>query len=159
MGKTKAQRQKEYRERPKEKDEKYPKDTRERQKRNYISVNNMGRTKIEKRRAAVRERVRKSRAAATERIGQAKRTEGTLATTNNNTTLPGNLQTPGTMVVKLDFRQPKKSNSSTGAAEGVQDWSDRLKKNLNLTIISPTRILIIQRLTINDKILVRPRSE
>ena len=26
--------------------------------------------------------------------------------------MPGNLQTSGTMVVKLDFRQPKKSNSS-----------------------------------------------
>ena len=49
MGKTKAQRQKEYRERLKEKDnEKYLKDARERQKRNYISVKNMGRTEIEK---------------------------------------------------------------------------------------------------------------
>ena len=72
----------------------------------------MGRTEIEQRRAAVGERVRKSRTAVKERIGQAKRVEGTLATTNNNTTLLGNLQTPGTMVVKLDFRQPKKSNSS-----------------------------------------------
>ena len=72
----------------------------------------MGRTKIEKRRAAVRERVRKSRTAVKERIGQAKRVEGTLATTNDNTTLPGNLQTPWIMVVKLDFRQPRKSNSS-----------------------------------------------
>ena len=61
MGKTKAQRKKEYRERRKEKNnEKY------RQKRNYISVKNMGKAEIEKRRAAVRERVRKSRAAAKE---------------------------------------------------------------------------------------------
>ena len=55
----------------------------------------MGRTEIEKRRAAVTERVGKSRAAAKERIRQTKRIEGTLATTNDNTTLPGNLQTPG----------------------------------------------------------------
>ena len=72
----------------------------------------MGRTEIEKTRVAVRERVRKSRTAVKERIGQAKRVEGTLATRNDNTTLPGNLQTPGTMVVKLDFCQPKKSNRS-----------------------------------------------
>ena len=59
MGKTKAQRQKEYRERLKEKNnEKYLMDSRERQKRNYISVKNMGKAEIEKRRAAVRERVR-----------------------------------------------------------------------------------------------------
>ena len=38
---------------------KYLKDARERQKRNYISVKNMGRTEIEKRRAAVGERVKK----------------------------------------------------------------------------------------------------
>ena len=113
MGKTKAQRQMEYRERLKEMDnEKYLKDARERQKRNYISVKYMGRTETEKRRAAVRKRVRKSKAAAKERIGQAQRIEGTLATTNDNTTLPGKLQTPGTMVFKLNFRQPKKSNSS-----------------------------------------------
>ena len=31
-----------------------------------------------------------------------------------------------------------------GAAEGVQDWSDHLKMNLNLTIIGPTRTLKIQ---------------
>ena len=36
-------------------------------------LKNMGRTEIEKRRAAVRERVRKSKAAAKERIGQAKK--------------------------------------------------------------------------------------
>ena len=56
MGKTKAQRQKEYHERLKEMDnEKYLKDARERerQKRNYISVKYMGRTEIEKRSAAV----------------------------------------------------------------------------------------------------------
>ena len=65
IGKTKAQRQKEHRERLKEKDnEKYLQDARERQKRNYISVKNMGRAEIEKRRIAIRERVRKSRAAA-----------------------------------------------------------------------------------------------
>ena len=68
----------------KEKEKKYLKDARERQKGNYISVKNISRTEIEKRRA-VRERVRKSRAAAKERIGQAKRIEGTLATTNDNT--------------------------------------------------------------------------
>ena len=44
MGKTKAQRQKEYRERLKEEDNEKFKDARERQKRNYISVKNMGRT-------------------------------------------------------------------------------------------------------------------
>ena len=75
-------------------------------------MKNLGRTEIEKRRVAVRERVKKSTAAAKERIGQAKRIERTLATANDNTTLPGNLQTPGTMVVKLDFRQPKKNNSN-----------------------------------------------
>ena len=140
MGKTKAQRQKEYRERLKEKNnEKYLMDARERQKRNYISVKNMGKAEIEKRRAAVRERVRKSRAAAKERIEQAKRIEGTLATTNDNTTLPGNLQTPGTMVVKLDFRQRKKSNSSRKrerlladrrrkAVEKLQDENKKLKR-------------------------------
>ena len=32
----------------------------------------------------------------------------------------------------------------TGAAEGVQDWSDHLKMNLNMTIIGPTRTLKIQ---------------
>ena len=72
----------------------------------------MGRTEIGKRRDVVRERARKSRAAAKERIGQAKRINGALATTNDNTTLLGNLQTLETMAVKLDFRQPKKSNSS-----------------------------------------------
>ena len=110
-----------------------------RQKRNYISVKNMGKAEIEKRPAAVRERVRKSRAAAKERIEQAERIEGTLATTNDNTTLPGNLQTPGTMVVKLDFRQPKKSNSSRKrerlladrrrkAVEKLQDENKKLKR-------------------------------
>ena len=49
--------------------------------------------------------------AAKERVGQAKKIKGTLSTTNDNTTLPGNLQAPGTMVVERDFRQPKKSNS------------------------------------------------
>ena len=99
----------------------------------------MGRTEIEKRRAAVRERVRKWRAAAKERIGQTKRIEGTLATTNDNTTLPGNLQTRGTMVVKLDFCQPKKSNSSRKrerlladrrrkAVEKLQDENKNLKR-------------------------------
>ena len=140
MGKTKAQRQKEYRERLKEKNnERYLMDSRERQKRNYISVKNMGKAEVEKRCAAVRERVRKSRAAAKERIEQAKRIEGTLATTNDNTTLPGNLQTPGTMVVKLDFRQPKKSNSirkrerlsadrKRKAVEKLQDENKKLKR-------------------------------
>ena len=99
----------------------------------------MGRTEIEKRRAAVRERVGKSRAAAKESIRQAKRIEGTLATTTDNTTLPGNLQTPGTMVVKLDFRQPKKSNSGgkrerlladrrRKAVEKLQDENKNLKR-------------------------------
>ena len=32
----------------------------------------------------------------------------------------------------------------TGAAEGVQDWSDHLKMNLYLTIIGPTITLKIQ---------------
>ena len=141
MGKTKAQRQKEYRERLKEKNnEKYLMDARERQKRNYISVKNMGKAEIEKRLVAVRERVRKSKAAAKERIEQAKRIEGTLATTNDNATLPGNLQTPGTMVVKLDFRQPKKSNMYSSrkrerlladrrrkAVEKLQDENKKLK--------------------------------
>ena len=76
MGKTKAQRQKEDRERLEEKNnEKYLMDARERQKRNYISVKNMGKAEIEKRRTAVREPVRMSRAAAKERIKQAKRIE------------------------------------------------------------------------------------
>ena len=43
MGKTKAQKQKEYREKLKEKDnEKYFKDAREKQKRNYISLEKYG---------------------------------------------------------------------------------------------------------------------
>ena len=31
-----------------------------------------------------------------------------------------------------------------GGAEGVQDWSDHLKMNINLTIIGPTITLKIQ---------------
>ena len=83
--------------------------------------------------------MRKSKAAAKKRIGQAKRIEGTLATTNDNTTLPGNLQAPGTMVAKLNFRQPKKSNSSRKrerlltdrrrkAVEKLQDEKKNLKR-------------------------------
>ena len=77
MGKTKAQKQKEYRERLKEKDnEKYLKDARERERRGITFLwKNMGRTEIEKRIAAVRERARKSEAAAKERIGQPKKIE------------------------------------------------------------------------------------
>ena len=100
----------------------------------------MGRTEIEKRRVAVRERVRRSRTAAKEGIGQAERIEGTLATTNDNTILPGNLQTPGT-IVTLGFRQPKKSNSRRKrerlladrrrkAVEKLQDANKNLKRKL-----------------------------
>ena len=76
MGKTKAQKEKEYRERLKEKDnQKYLKDAREIRRGITFLWKNMGRKDIKKRRAAVRERVRKSREAAKERIGQAKKTE------------------------------------------------------------------------------------
>ena len=40
----------------------------------------------------------------------------------------------------------------SGAAEGVQDWSDHLKMNLYLTIIGPTITLKIQGFDHSDKI-------
>ena len=74
MGKTKAQKQKEYREKLKDKDTRNTFRMQERDRRGItFLLKNMGRTEIEKRRAALRERVRKSKAAAKERIGQAKK--------------------------------------------------------------------------------------
>ena len=82
-------------------------------------------------------------------------------------TLPGNLQTPGTMVVELDFRQPKKSNSRRKgerlsadkrrkAADKLQDENKNLKrkterlckqlqrkKKKNSTIFSRTHLYLL----------------
>ena len=119
MGKTKAQHQRQYRARLKEKDEeKYLKDARERQKRNYIPVKRLSNSDIEQRCADTRERVRKSRAAAKQRVKEARekkepkpvemRLERTVVTTNWRRTLLGNMEASGTMFVKLNFSQPKK---------------------------------------------------
>ena len=66
--------------------------------------------------------------AAKERIGQANKIERTLATTNDNMTLPGNLQTPGNRVVKLDFHQPKNSSNSSSSRKRKRLLADRRRK-------------------------------
>ena len=91
MGKTKAQRQREYCVRLNQKDEeKHLKDARERQKRNYIPIKRLSKFDIEQRRVDTRERVRKSRAAAKQRVKETReegpesvemRLEETVATT------------------------------------------------------------------------------
>ena len=119
MGKTKAQRQREYRARLKEKDEqKYLKDARERQKRNYIPVKRLSKSDIEQRHTDTRERVRKSRAAAKQRVKETREKEpepvemSLDAATNRKRTLLGNIEASGTMFVKLNFSQPKKGEST-----------------------------------------------
>ena len=122
IGKTKAQCQRKYCARLKEKDEdEYLKDARERQKRNYIPVKRLRKFDIEQKSADIRELVRKSRAAAKQKVKEIRekepvpvemRLQGTVATTNWRRTLLRNIEASWTMFVKLNFSQPKKGEST-----------------------------------------------